>query len=141
MAKDRGQVMPCGQMLIYPAAGDVETESVKKYTDTPMCNSRDTDKYGKYCRPDPSAGNNVYASPIEAESLEGLPPVYIETAEFDCLRDGGSLYGEKLRSFGVPVELHNTEGTIHGFDIELKSGIVRECVDRRVAFLRNVLKL
>ena len=46
----------------------------------------------------------------------------------------------KLRSFGVPVELHNTEGTIHGFDIELKSGIVRECVDRRVAFLRNVLK-
>ena len=35
MAKDRGQIMPCGQMLIYPAAGDVETESVKKYTDTP----------------------------------------------------------------------------------------------------------
>lgn len=29
---------------------------------------------------------------IEAESLEGLPPAYIETAEFDCLRDGGILY-------------------------------------------------
>ena len=36
MAKDRGQAMPCGQMLIYPAAGNVETESVRKYTDTPM---------------------------------------------------------------------------------------------------------
>ena len=140
MAKDRGQVMPCAQMLLYPAAGNVETESVKKYTDTPMCNSKDMEKYGKYYRPDPTVGNNVYASPVEAESLEGLPSAYIETAEFDCLRDGGILYGEKLRSFGVPVELHNTEGTIHGFDIELKSGIVRECVDRRVAFLRNVLK-
>ena len=141
MAKDRGQVMPCAQMLLYPAAGNVETESVKKYTDTPMCNSREMEKYGKYYRPDLSVGNSVYASPIEAESLEGLPPAYIETAEFDCLRDGGILYGEKLRSFGIPVELHNTEGTIHGFDIELKSGIVRECVDRRAEFLMNVLKL
>ena len=105
-----------------------------------MCNSRDMEKYGKLYRPDPSVDNNVYASPIEAESLEGLPPAYIETAEFDCLRDGGILYGEKLRSFGVPVKLYNTEGTIHGFDIELKSGIVRECVDRRIAFLRNVLR-
>ena len=64
MAKDRGQVMPCGQMLIYPVAGNVETESVKKYTDTPMCNSKDMAKYGKLYRPDLSAGNNVYASPI-----------------------------------------------------------------------------
>ena len=141
MAKDRGQVMPCAQMLLYPAAGNAETESVKKYTDTPMCNSKDMEKYGKYYRPDPSVGNNVYASPIEAESLDGLPPAYIETAELDCLRDGGILYGEKLRSFGVSVELYNTEGTIHGFDIELKSRIVRECVDRRVAFLRKVLKM
>ena len=140
MAKDRGQVMPCGQMLIYPAAGDVKTESVKKYTDTPMCNSRDMEKYGKLYRPDPSVGNNVYASPIEAESLEGLPSAYIETTEFDCLRDGGILYAERLSQFGISVELYNTEGTIHGFDIDLKSGIVRECVDRRVEFLRNVLK-
>ena len=139
MAKDRGQTMPCGQMLLYPAAGNADTESVRKYTDTPMCNSRDMEKYGKLYRPDPSVGNNVYASPIDAESLEGLPAAYIETAEFDCLRDGGILYAERLQQFGVPAELHNTEGTIHGFDIVLDSSIVRACVDRRVAFLRKVL--
>ena len=138
MAKERNQIMPCGQMLIYPAAGNVETESVKKYTDTPMCNSRDMEKYGKLYRPDPSIGNNTYASPIEAESLEGLSPAYIETAEFDCLRDGGILYAERLRQCGVSAELYNTEGTIHGFDIVLDSQIVRECVDKRVAFLRRV---
>ena len=140
MAKKRGQVMPCGQMLIYPAAGDVETESVRKYTDTPMCNSRDMEKYGKLYRPDRSVGNPVYASPIEAESLAGLPEAYIETAEFDCLRDGGILYTERLRQFGIPVELYNTGGTMHGFDIVLDSPIVRDCVDRRVAFLKRIFQ-
>ena len=140
MAKDRGQAMPCGQMLLYPAAGNVETESARKYTDTPMCNSRDMEKYGKLYRPDLSVGNNAYASPIEAESLEGLPPAYVETAEFDCLRDGGILYAERLRQFGVSAELYNTEGTMHGFDIVLDSPIVRACVDRRVAFLKQIFK-
>lgn len=138
MAKDRGRALPCGQMMIYPAAGNAETESMKKYTDTPMCNSKDIEKYGALYRPDPAVGNNVYASPVEAPSLAELPEAYIETAEFDCLRDGGILYAKRLRQFGVACELHNTEGTIHGFDIVLDSRIVRECVDRRIAFLKRV---
>ena len=141
MAKDRNYIMPCAQMLLYPAAGNVETDSAKKYTDTPMCNSRDMEKYGKFYRPDLSVGNPVYASPIEAESLEGLPVTYLETAEFDPLRDGGILYAERLRQCGVSVELHNTEGTIHGFDIVISSPIVRECMQRRIAFLRQSFHL
>lgn len=140
MARDRGQAIPCGQMLIYPAAGDVETESVKKYTDTPMCNSRDMEKYGKLYRSDPSVGENVYASPIGAETLEELPTAYIETAEFDCLRDGGILYADRLRQFGVSTELYNTEGTMHGFDIVLNSPIVRACVNRRLEFLKQIFQ-
>ena len=130
--------MPCGQMLLYPAAGNVETESVKMYVDTPMCNSRDMEKYAKLYRPDLTVGNNVYASPIEAESLAELPDAYIETAEFDCLRDGGILYAERLQQFGVSAELYNTKGTMHGFDIVLKSPIVRECVERRIKFLKRI---
>ena len=104
-------------------------ERVKEYGNT------------KLYRPDPSVGNNVYASPIEAESLAGLPCAYIETAEFDCLRDGGVLYAERLRQFGVSAELYNSEGTMHGFDIVLDSPIVQACVDRRIAFLRRVFEL
>lgn len=142
MAKERGQITPCGQMMMYPVTGiGMETESMKKYTDTPMCNSRDAEKYDKLYRPDSSAGKLEYASPIQAESLACLPAAYIETAEFDCLRDGGILYAGRLREFGVPVELHNTEGTIHGFDIVLDSPIVRDCVDQRIAFLKKVFSL
>ena len=139
MAKDRGKPMPCGQMLVYPVTGaGKETASMKKYTDTPMCNSRDADKYDKFYIQDPDAGNPVYAAPVKATSLEGLPPAYIETAEFDCLRDDGILYAARLHEFGVSADLYNTEGTMHGFDIVLKSPIVRACVDRRIAFLKRI---
>ena len=139
MAEERGAAMPCGQMLMYPATGaGNDTESMKKYTDTPMCNSRDIEKYGQYYVQDPAAGKHVYSAPIDAESLVGMPAAYIETAEFDCLRDDGILYAQRLQQFGVPVELNNTEGTMHGFDIVLDSPIVRACVDRRVAFLKRV---
>ena len=139
MARERGAVMPCGQMMLYPVTGiGVETESMKKYTDTPMCNSRDVKMYNKLYMQDAAAGNRIYASPIEAESLAGLPQAYIETAEFDCLRDEGILYAQRLEQFGVPTELYNTEGTMHGFDIVLSSHIVRACVDRRIDFLKRV---
>ena len=139
MARERGVTVPCGQMLIYPATGaGRETQSMKRYTDTPMCNSRDFEKYVRFYLPNPADEESVYAAPIKAESLAGMPAAYIETAEFDCLRDDGILYAERLQQFGVPVELNNTEGTMHAFDIVLDSPIVRHYVDRRIAFLVKV---
>lgn len=139
MAKDRHRPAPCGQMLIYPlVAVELESESRKHYTDTPMCNTRVLDAYMNLYIPDQSTGKCEYASPLDAKSLAGMPAAYIETAEFDCLHDDGILYAERLKSFGVPVELYNTRGTMHGFDSVLDGPIVRECVRRRVAFLKRV---
>ena len=137
MARDRGVAVPRAQMLIYPVVGgDRDAESMRRFTDTPMCNSRDIAKYSKLYMQNPSAGKTEYGAPLKAESLAGMPPAYIETAEFDCLRDGGRLYAERLLDAGIPAELNDTKGTMHGFDIVLRSPIVRACVDRRVAFLR-----
>ena len=138
MARDRQLPAPCAQLLIYPAVGDCgETESMRLYTDTPMCNSRDMAQYGAWYVQDETAGKKEYRSPVEAESLEGVPRTYIETAEFDCLRDGAILYGEKLRRGGIEAEIHNTRGTVHGFDMMLRSPIVKERITGRVAFLKN----
>ena len=139
MARDRGHSMPCGQKMIYPVTGrKMETESMKFFTDTPLCNSKDIEKYDAYYIKEPLYENHDYASPIHAECLKKLPEAYIETAEFDCLRDEGILYAERLIASGVPVELNNTLGTIHGFDIALESEIVRECVNQRVAFIKKI---
>jgi len=43
---------------------------------------------------DRSRPDYVYYSPVEADSFDGLPPAYIETAEFDCLHDDGILYAD-----------------------------------------------
>ena len=64
----------------------------------------------------------------------------IETAEFDCLRDGALLYAEKLQQAGIPVELHPTKGTVHGYDMALRSGIVQGLIRKRTAFLTNIFE-
>ena len=139
MAIDRGLPVPCGQLLTYPAAGNCgETESVRLYTDTPMCSTKDMNTYGEWYVQDETAGKLAYRSPIEAESFAGVPATYIETAEFDCLRDGAVLYAEKLCENGIMVELHRTEGTVHGYDMMLRSGIVQDLIEKRIAFLNKV---
>ena len=89
------------QMLPYPfldARND--SESCKKYPDTPMWNSTLSERIASMTKVDRSRLDYVYYSPVEAKDFTGLPPAYIETAEFDCLHDDGILYSEKLRSAG-----------------------------------------
>ena len=136
MAVDRRLPPPCAQLLTYPSVGECgETESIRRYTDTPMCNTRDMKIYGEWYVQDESAGKKAYRSPIEAESYEGIPSTYIETAEFDCLRDGAVLYAGRLSESGIAVEIRNIKGTVHGYDMMLKSNIVKEQIENRIRFL------
>ena len=78
-----------------------------------------------------------YASPASSESLSGLPPAYIETPEYDCLRDEGISYAQRLMDSGIAVELNIIEGTFHGFDIPLYSEIVKTALDSRCNALKE----
>ncbi len=65
--------------------------------------------------PDPAARKASYASPLHAESVHGLAPAVIITAEHDFLRGEAEDYARRLEAAGVPVELHEYAGQIHGF--------------------------
>lgn len=141
MAMDHAIKIPCSQMLIYPVtAHKLETQSVKDFVDTPLCNSRDLEKYQNYYAKDEKAGKWEYLSPLDSGKLDQMPPTYLETAEFDCLRDCGILYANKLSTLGVVTLLNQTKGTIHGYDINLESDIVKGSINHRVKFLQSYLR-
>lgn len=126
------------QMLPYPyldARG--ESESCKKFTDTPMWNSTLSARIGNMTGVDKGRSDYVYYSPVEAESFDGLPPAYIETAEFDCLHDDGILYAQRLREAGIDVVLSETRGTMHGFDIVQRAPTTKAAVADRIRFMRD----
>ncbi len=141
MARDRGEKLPCFQMLIYPVTDRrMQTESTKRFPDTPVWSARDSVKMWAYYLPQLPAEHVEYASPLEAPSVAGLPPAYLEVAEFDSLRDEGLAYGRRLEEAGIEVQYHETHGTPHGFEFITNAPITRAAVAHRVEVLKKVLK-
>lgn len=140
MAMDHSVKVPCAQLLIYPVtAHKLKTQSIIDFVDTPLCNSKDLSKYENYYAQNEKAGKWEYLSPLDSEKLDRMPPTYLETAEFDCLRDCGILYANKLFSLGVSTQLNQTKWTIHGYDIAIESEIVKDSINKRIEFLRTYL--
>ncbi len=66
-----------------------------------------------YLRDDADA-KDPRASPLLAESLEGLPPALVMCAEYDQLQPEGQAYAQRLAGAGVPTEYRCWEGQFHG---------------------------
>lgn len=142
MARDRGGKSACFLLLSYPVAdARQETASIKAFTDTPLWNAKSTSQmWGLYLK-NGYPKRHEYASPLEAESFAGLPDAYIETAEFDCLRDEGIALAKALESAGSQVEYHMVNGAAHGFELAYESEMTRESIERRVRALQQAYRM
>lgn len=141
MARDRKHPVHFRfQMLPYPFLdARSDSASCKKYTDTPMWNASLSNRIAPMTRAEKSHPGYVYYSPVEAKDFSGLPPAYIETAEFDCLHDDGILYAKLLLDAGIPVVLNETRGTMHGFDIVTKAPTALAAMTERISFMKRMM--
>jgi acetyl esterase len=113
-ARDRGLPLRL-QLLIYPVTDcELDRDSYLRQA-TGYGLTREGMRWfwshymGKasWCQPE--------ASPLHAENFSGLAPALVLTCQYDPLRDEGLAYAERLRQAGVPVELSEQAGMIHGF--------------------------
>lgn len=138
MARDRNADLPCLQMLIYPVTDRrMQTESNRKFTNTPMWNSKLSVKMWKGYAPNADTPDIAYASPMEATRFDNLPQAYVEVAKFDCLHDEGVAYAEAMRESGGNVTVNESQGTMHGFDIVEKAEISKGAVQVRIEYLKS----
>jgi acetyl esterase len=89
--------------------------------------------------PNRRAAREPYASPIRAESLAGLPPAVVLTAEYDPLRGDGAAYAAALREAGVEASAVRYLGVTH--DIPMFTGALdaaRRWHDDIVSALRRL---
>ena len=138
LAKENNLVLPKINILLYPVLLDgIKTESQIKYIDTPLCNSKDLDKYSKYYYGSNKEYKRVMKAPYDIELFLDYPSTYIEVAEYDCLHDDGVLFYNKLKEHGIVTSLNEVKGAMHGYDIAINSKLVEELIDKRVKFIND----
>jgi acetyl esterase/lipase len=117
LARDAGGPPVKFQLLWYPATTlDFALPSMTENADAPVLSAADTFAFLElYLKGHDADARPATLAPANAESLAGLPPAYIATAQYDPIRDDGVRYAELLRAAGVPVELHNAETLVHGY--------------------------
>ncbi|ORV49406.1 esterase [Mycolicibacter engbaekii] len=116
MARDRGQPLLSGQLLLYPViAADFDTPSYRQFGRGYYNPKPALQWYWDQYVPTVADRSNPYASPLQSTDLSGLPPAVVVIAGHDPLRDEGRAYCEALRGADVPTVVRYFEGGVHGF--------------------------
>lgn len=102
-----------GQWLIYPVTDHPDPARYPSYAENDQGYGLSTAAmrwyWGQY------GGDGPDARPMLRESLAGLPPALVQTAQYDVLRDEGEAYAARLQGAGVPVACSRHAGMTHGF--------------------------
>ncbi len=139
MARDLGGPAIAFQLLDIPELDDrLETMSMQQFVDTPMfTRGQARQSWHWYLGGTHGPETSPYAVPGRVEDLSGLPPAYVNVAQFDPLRDEGIAYASRLLECGVNAELHVFPGTFHGSVIAAQAQITQRQSVERFAVLAN----
>lgn len=111
-ARDRGDVRPIFQMLVYPMLDDrtgTKHGGAKRIMWTETDNQLAWHWYLNGADP-------TEAAPARRDDLSGLPPAWIGVGTLDLFYEECRLYARRLREAGVPVHEEIAPGAFHAFD-------------------------
>lgn len=135
LARDRNQVAPLFQLLVYPMVDD--RPSSRPGLESPFYRlwnvKSDRLAWQAYLRGiDPQD-----AVPARHTNLSGLAPAWVGVGTLDPLHDQDVEYARRLRQAGVPCELETVDGAFHGFDmVAPKTSVARTFFARQCDALR-----
>lgn len=140
LARDRDEIRPAFQVLVYPMLDDRMVTRSSQWEDPiwpPAAN-----RFGWASYLGDLAGGDVphHAAPARATDLGGLPPAFVVVGALDPFSDEDVDYATRLRHAGVPTELHVYPGAPHGFDsIMPGAGVSRRAAQEMEAWLATML--
>lgn len=112
MARDQGAAQPCFIMPSCPMLDPTNsTPSSHEITDIGIWDrAGNIEAWGWFLG---GKAPDQYASPILADDLSGLPPMYIDVGDVDLFRDEDMAFVARLTQAGVSVEFHLYPGSYH----------------------------
>ncbi len=113
-ARDRGGPPIAAQLLLYPVIDDdFDTESYRRYGSGYYNTAAAMRWYWQQYAPHGTADTRLV--PTRADTLAGLPPAVVITAELDPPCSSGDTYARLLADSGVAVRHRRYDGLFHGF--------------------------
>jgi acetyl esterase/lipase len=138
LARDRRELVPLFQLLVYPMVDDRSSDHPNVRDRRYRLWSPNSNRLGwtAYLRgADPQA-----AVPSRHTDLSGLPPAWIGVGTLDPLHDENVEYARRLKDAGVACDIEIVSGAFHGFDIVAPTAEVsRAFFDRQCEALRKAL--
>lgn len=140
LARDRGDVAPAFQLLVYPMLDDRSSSAfgVPANPNYRMWSPRGNQfGWAAYL----GDSDPQVAVPARQDDLSGLPPAWIGVGTHDLFHDEDLAYAERLKAAGVPCEVEVVPGAFHGFDLVVsKAEVSRRFFATQCDVLRSALQ-
>ncbi|MBM3346347.1 MAG: alpha/beta hydrolase [Betaproteobacteria bacterium] len=144
MARDRAEVFPVFQMLIYPMIDDRTAAARGAAISDPRVWNHDHNgrAWAHYLASAPGGPQtSPYAAACRAKDLSGLPPAYIAIGEAEVFLQENIAYAQRLKEAGVSTELHVFPGAFHGWEGSLPTAAISQrAINERVAVLTRAFR-